>query len=183
MLTKSISIGVIALATATLSVAANQSTFQDLQSTASAVKSNADAVNAIYRTTGYDWNAEHLQAIRDETNRMGRDLHKLHRRALTPSEQKAVNLATPLLAAIAADTTGAIQAISEKGRPVDNNGSLFNDRFHERIIAVEANAARAERIFQNLRGYENTRGPLESRQKDQKSLDGTPSGDAEAVGR
>ncbi len=74
MLKKSISMGVFALATATLSVAANQSTFEDLQSTTSAVKNHADAINAIYRNTGYDWNAEHLQAIRDETNRAGQDL-------------------------------------------------------------------------------------------------------------
>ena len=54
MLMKSISMGVMALATAGLSLAANKTTFEDLQSTTSAVKTQADAVNAIYRTTGYD---------------------------------------------------------------------------------------------------------------------------------
>jgi len=33
------------------------------------------------------------------------------------------------------------------------------------MVAVEANAAQAEKIFQNLRPYEGTRGPLESRQE------------------
>ena len=43
MLMKSISMGVIALATAGLSLAANKTTFEDLQSTTSAVKTHADA--------------------------------------------------------------------------------------------------------------------------------------------
>jgi hypothetical protein len=165
MLKKSISMGVFALATATLSMAANQSTFEDLQSTTSAVKTHADAINAIYKTTGYDWNTEHLQAIRDQTNRAGQDLRRLQERALTPTEQRAVNLATPLLRAIATDASEAIRVVGEQGRPVINNGALLNERFHERIVAVEANATKANRIFENLRNYENTRGQLESLQK------------------
>ncbi len=84
---KSISMGVIALATASFSVAANKSTLEDLQSTASAVKTHADAIDAIYRTTGYDWNPEHLQAIRDETNRTGRDLRQLQEGSLSPASR------------------------------------------------------------------------------------------------
>jgi hypothetical protein len=183
MLKKSISMGVFALATASFSVAANQSTFEDLQSTASAVKTHADAINAIYRTTGYDWNAEHLQAIRDETNRMGQDLNRLREHSLTPTEERAVNLATPILQAIATDASGAIRAINEQGRPVQNNGPLFNDRFHDRIVSVEANAAKAEKIFENIRNYESTRGPLESRQGDQKGLPGEPAGQPSEAGR
>jgi hypothetical protein len=166
MLTKSISIGVIALATAGFSLAANKTTFEDLQSTTSAVKINADALNVLYRTTGYDWNAEHLQAIRDETNHIGRDLRKLQEGPLTPTEQRALDNAIPLLATMAADTTGAIQALGQKGRPVDNNGPLFNDRFHDHMVAVEANATQAERILRSLRPYE-TAPRLESQQKQQ----------------
>jgi hypothetical protein len=169
MLTKSISIGVIALATAGFSLAANKTTFEDLQSTTSAVKTHADALNVLYRTTGYDWNAEHLQAIRDETNHIGKDLRKLQEGPLTPTEERALNRAIPLLQTMAADTAGAIQAMDEKGRPVDNNGALFNDRFHDHIVAVEAYATQVEKIFQNLRTYEGARGPLESRQDQQKT--------------
>jgi hypothetical protein len=165
MLKKSISMGVLALATAGLSAAANKTTFEDLQSTTSAVKTHADAVNTIYRTTGYDWNAEHLQAIRDETNRIGQDLRKLQESPLTPTEQRAINNALPILQTMAADTTMAIQALNEKGRPVDNNGPLFNEAYHDHVVAIEANAAQAEKIFQSLRPYEETRGPLESRQE------------------
>ena len=70
ILTKSISIGVIALATAGFSLAANKTTLEDLQSTTSAVKTHADALNVLYRTTGYDWNAEHLQAIRHDKKQL-----------------------------------------------------------------------------------------------------------------
>jgi len=164
MLMKSISMGVIALATAGLSLAANQTTFEDLQSTTSAVKNHADAVNTIYRTTGYDWNAEHLQAIRDETNHIGQDLRKLQEGPLTPTEERAINHALPILQTMAANTTSAIHALNQKGRPVDNNGPVFNDNFHDHMLVVEANAAQAEKIFQSLRPYEGTRGPLESRQ-------------------
>jgi len=165
MLMKSISMGVIALATAGLSLAANKTTFEDLQSTTSAVKAHADAVNTIYRTTGYDWNAEHLQAIRDETNHIGQDLRKLQESPLTPTEQRAISHAIPLLQTMAANAAGAIQALNEKGRPVDNDGPVFNDNFHNHMLAVEANAAQAEKIFQSLRPYEGTRGSLESRQE------------------
>jgi hypothetical protein len=165
MLKKSISMGVLALAAAGLSVAANKTTFEDLQSTNSAVKTHADAVNTIYRTTGYDWNAEHLQAIRDETNHIGQDLRKLQESPRTPTEQRAINNAIPLLQTMAADTTMAIRALSEQGRPVDNNGPVFNDSFHNHMVAVEANAAQAEKIFQSIRPYEGTRGQLESRQE------------------
>lgn len=168
MLMKSISMGVIALATAGLSLAANKATFEDLQSTTSAVINHADAVNPIYRETGYDWNAEHLQAIRDETNHIGQDLRKLQKGPLTPTEERAINHAIPILRAMAANTTSAIHALNQKGRPVDNNGPLFNDNFHDHMLVVEANAAQAEKIFQSLRPYEETRGPLESRQ-DQKA--------------
>ncbi len=164
MLMKSISMGVIALATAGLTFAASKTTFEDLQSTTSAVKIHADAINAIYRTTGYDWNAEHLQAIRDETNRIGQDLRRLQESPLTPTEARAVGHAIPLLQTMAANTTSAIRALDQKGRPVDNNGPVFNDNFHNHMLAVEANAAQAEKIFQSLRPYEDTRGPLESRQ-------------------
>ncbi len=164
MLMKSISIGVVALATAGFSLAANKTNFEDLQSTTSAIQNHADALNVLYRTTGYDWNAEHLQAIRDETNHIGQVLRKMQEGPLTPSEQRALNNAIPILNTMAADTTGAIHALDEKGRPVDNNGPLFNDRFHDHMLAVEANAGKAERIFQSLRPYEDTRGPLESRQ-------------------
>lgn len=165
MLMKSISMGVIALATAGLSLAANKTTFEDLQSTTSAVRNHADAVNTIYRDTGYDWNADHLQAIRDETNRIGQDLRKLQEGPLKPTEQRAINHALPILQNMAANTTSAIQALSQKGRPVDNNGPVFNDNFHDHMLVVEANAAQAEKIFQSLRPYEGTRGPLESRQE------------------
>jgi len=165
MLMKSISMGVIALATAGLSLAANKTTFEDLQSTTSAVKTHADAVNTIYRTTGYDWNAEHLQAIRDETNRIGQDLRKLQESQLTPTEQRAINNAVPVLQTMAANATSAIQALNQKGRPVENNGPVYNDNFHNHMLAVEANATQAEKIFQSLRPYEETRGPLESRQE------------------
>lgn len=165
MLMKSIAMGVIALATAGFTLAANKTTFEDLQSTTSAVKIHADAVNAIYRTTGYDWNAEHLQAIRDETNRIGQDLRKLQESPLTPTEERAINHAIPILQTMAANTTSAIQALNEKGRPVENNGPVFNDNFHDHMLAVEANAAQAEKIFQSLRPYEDTRGPLESHQE------------------
>ena len=168
MLMKSISMGVIALATAGLSLAANQTTFEDLQSTTSAVINHADAINTIYRTTGYDWNAEHLQAIRDETNHIGQDLRKLQEGPLTPTEERAINHALPILQTMAANTTSAIHALNQKGRPVDNNGPVFNDNFHDHMLVVEANAAQAEKIFQSLRPYEATHGPLESRQ-DQKS--------------
>ena len=171
MLMKSISMGVIALATAGLSLAANKTTFEDLQSTTSAVKAHADAVNAIYRTTGYDWNAEHLQAIRDETNHIGQDLRKLQERPLTATEQRAINRAIPVLKTMAANATSAIQALSEKGRPVDNDGPVFNDNFHGHMLAVEANAARAEKIFQSLRPYEGTRGQLESKQEQKANPD------------
>ena len=165
MLMKSISMGVIVLATAGFSLAASKTTFEDLQSTTSAVKNHADAVNAIYRTTGYDWNAEHLQAIRDETNHIGRDLRKLQEGPLTSTEERALNHAIPLLQTMAADTASAIQALNQKGRPVDNDGPVFNDSYHDHMPAVEANAAQAEKIFQNLRTYEGARGPLESRQE------------------
>ena len=125
MLTKSISIGVIALATAGFSLAANKTTFEDLQSTTSAVKTHADALNVLYRTTGYDWNAEHLQAIRDETNHIGKDLRKLQEGPLTPTEERALNRAIPLLQTMAADTAGAIHAMDEKGRPVDTSGTTL----------------------------------------------------------
>jgi hypothetical protein len=175
--------GVLALATASFTFAANPSTLEDLQSTASAVKIHADQINAIYRTTGFDWNAEHLQAIKDETNRMGRDLTRLREGSLTPNEERAINQATPILQSIAADTTGAIQAVNEKGRPVDNNGPLFNDRFHDRMVSVGANAARAERIFADLRQFEKARGPLESHQGNQKGLPGEPSVQPAEAGR
>jgi hypothetical protein len=175
---KSISMGVMALATAGLSLAANKTTFEDLQSTTSAVKTHADAVNTIYRTTGYDWNAEHLQAIRDETNHIGQDLRKLQEGPLTTTEERALNHAIPLLQTMAADATGAIQALKEKGRPVDNNGPLFNDRFHAHMLAVEANAAQAEKIFQSLRPHEETRGPLESRQEQKTNPDSSQPQDA-----
>ncbi len=178
MLMKSISMGVIALATAGLSLAANKTTFEDLQSTTSAVKIHADAVNAIYRTTGYDWNAEHLQAIRDETNRIGQDLRKLQESPLTPTEERAINHAIPILQTMAANTAGAIQALNEKGRPVENNGPVFNDNFHDRMLAVEANATQAEKIFQSLRPYEATRGPLESRQEQKTNPDASQPQDA-----
>jgi hypothetical protein len=165
MLKKSISMGVLVLATAALSVAANKTTFEDLQSTTSAVKTQADAVKTTYRGTGYDWNAEQLQAIRDETNRIGKDLRKLQESPLTATEQRAVNHALPILQNMAADTTRAIQALNEKGRPVDNNGPLFNDNLHHHVAAIEANAAQAEKIFQSLRPYEGTNGPLETRQQ------------------
>ena len=165
MLMKSISMGVIALATAGLSLAANKTTFEDLQSTTSAVKTHADAVNTIYRETGYDWNAEHLQAIRDETNRIGQDLRKLQESPLTPTEERALNHAIPILQTMAANATSAIQALNSKGRPVENNGPVYNDNFHNHMLAVEANAAQAEKIFESLRPYEGTRGPLESRQE------------------
>ena len=171
MLMKSISMGVIALATAGLSLAANKTTFEDLQSTTSAVKTHADAVNAIYRTTGYDWNAEHLRAIRDETNHMGQDLRKLQEGPLTPTEERALNHAIPLLKTMAANTASAIQALNQKGRPVDNDGPVFNDNFHDHMLAVEANASQAEKIFQSLRPYEGTRGPLESRQEQKANPD------------
>jgi len=182
MLTKSISIGVIVFATAGLSLAANKTTFEDLQSTTSAVKTHADALNVLYRTTGYDWNAEHLQAIRDETNHIGRDLRKLHEGPLTPTEQRALDRAIPLLATMAADTTGAIQALDQKGRPVDNNGPLFNDRFHDHMVAVEANAAQAEKIFRSLRPYEEAP-RLESQQNRQKSPEGDQEVGQPEVGR
>jgi hypothetical protein len=168
MLMKSISMGVIALATAGFSLAANKTTFEDLQSTTSAVKTHADALNVLYRTTGYDWNAENLQAIRDETNHIGKDLRKLQEGPLTPTEQRALDRAIPLLATVAADTTGAIRALDQKGRPVDNNGPLFNDRLHEHMVAVEANAAQAEKIFRSLRPYEEAP-RLESQQNQQKA--------------
>jgi hypothetical protein len=168
---KSISMGVIALATAGLSLAANKTTFEDLQSTTSAVKIHADAVNAIYRTTGYDWNAEHLQAIRDETNRIGQDLRRLQESPLTPTEQRAINNALPILQTMAADTTKAIRSLGEKGRPVDNNGPVFNDNFHDHMVAVGVNAAQAEKIFQSIRPYEGTRGQLESRQEPKSTSD------------
>jgi hypothetical protein len=164
MLTKSISIGVIALATASFSLAANKTTFEDLQNTTSAVKTHAGALNVLYRTTGYDWNAEHLQAIRDETNHIGKDLRKLQEGPLTPTEERALGRAIPLLQTMAADTAGAIRAMDEKGRPVDNNGALFNDRFHDHMVAVEANAAQVERILGSLRPYEAAP-QLESQQK------------------
>lgn len=167
MLRKSISLGVIALATTGLSMAANKTTFEDLQSTTFAVITNADAVNPIYRTTGYDWNAAHLQAIRDETNHIGQDLRKLQN--LTSNEQRALERAMPLLESMAADTTLAIQAIDKKGRPVDNNGPLFNDRYHDRMVVVAANAAKAEKIFRDVENYEKVRGELESRQQQQKT--------------
>ena len=66
---------------------------------------------------------------------------------------------------MAANATSAIQALNEKGRPVDNNGPVFNDNFHDHMLAVEANAAQAEKIFQSLRPYEGTRGQLESQQE------------------
>jgi hypothetical protein len=166
---KSISMGVIALATAGFSLAANKTTFEDLRSTTSAVKTQADASNVLYRTTGYDWNAEQLQAIRDETNHIGRDLRKLQEGPLTPTEERALDRAIPLLKAMAADVTGAIQAMDEKGRPVDNNGALFNDRFHGHMVAVEANAAQAEKIFRSLRPYEGAP-QLESQQNRQENL-------------
>ncbi|MDP8991079.1 MAG: hypothetical protein M3N41_13490 [Acidobacteriota bacterium] len=165
---KSISMGVIALATAGLTLAASKTAFEDLQSTTSAVKIHADAVNTIYGTTGYDWNAEHLQAIRDETNRIGQDLRKLQESPLTPTEERALNHAIPILQTMAANASSAIQALNDKGRPVENNGPVFNGNFHDRMLAVEANAAQAEKIFQSLRPYEETRGTLESRQ-DQKA--------------
>ena len=146
-----------------------------MQSTTSAVKIHADAINAIYRTTGYDWNAEHLQAIRDETNRIGQDLRKLQESPLTPTEERALNHAIPILAA---NTTSAIQALNEKGRPVDNNGPVFNDTFHDHMLAVEANAAQAEKIFQSLRPYEETRGPLERRQEQKANPDASQPQDA-----
>ncbi len=178
MLMKSISMGVIALATAGLTLAANKTTFEDLQSTTSAVKIHADAVNTIYRTTGYDWNAEHLQAIRDETNHIGQDLRKLQECPLTPTEERALNHAIPLLQTMAADTNSAIQALNQKGRPVDNDGPLFNDAYHDRMLAVEANAAQAEKIFKTLRPYEGTRGPLESRQDQKANPDAAQPADA-----
>jgi hypothetical protein len=178
MLMKSISMGVIALATAGLSVAANKTTFEDLQSTTSAVKSHADAVNTIYRETGYDWNAEHLQAIRDETNRIGQDLRKLQESPLTPTEERALNHALPILQTMAANATSAIQALNQKGRPVDNNGPVFNDNFHDHMLAVEANAAQAEKIFQSLRPYEGTRGQVESRQEQKANPDSAQPQDA-----
>jgi hypothetical protein len=178
MLMKSISMGVIALATAGLSLAANKTTFEDLQSTTSAVKAHADAVNTIYRTTGYDWNAEHLQAIRDETNHIGQDLRKLQEGPLTPTEERALNHAIPLLQTMAANATSAIQALNEKGRPVDNDGPVFNDSYHDHMLAVEANAAQAEKIFQSLRPYEGTHGPLESRQEQKGNPDASQPQDA-----
>ena len=66
---------------------------------------------------------------------------------------------------MAANATSAIQALSQKGRPVENNGPVFNDHFHDHMLAVEANAAQAEKIFQSLRPYEATRGQLESQQE------------------
>ena len=181
MLKKSISMGVVALATAGLSLAANKTTFEDLQNTTSAVKMNADAINAIYRTTGYDWNAEHLQAIRDETNHIGRDLRKLQEGPLTPTEERALDRAIPLLNTMAADATVAIQALNEKGRPVDNNGPLYNDRFHDHMVAVEANAAQAEKIFRSLRPYESAP-QLESQHNQQKDLK-DQGGQPQEVGR
>jgi hypothetical protein len=65
----------------------------------------------------------------------------------------------------ATSLTHAIRALNEKGRPVDNNGPVFNDTFHDCMVAVEANAAQAEKIFQSLRPNEGTHGPLESRQE------------------
>ena len=165
MLTKSITIGVIALAAAGLSAGANQTTFEDLRSTTFAVRTHADAVNTIYGTAGYDWNAQHLQAIRDETNHIGQDLQKLRESSLTPNEERALDRAIPLLKTMAADTSAAIQAINEKGRPVDNNGALFNQRYHNRMVAVQANAAQAEKIFENVANFEKVRGQLESLQK------------------
>jgi hypothetical protein len=178
MLMKSISMGVIALATAGLSLAASKTTFEDLQSTTSAVKTHADAVNTIYRETGYDWNAEHLQAIRDETNRIGQDLRKLQENPLTPTEERALNNAIPILQTMAANTTSAIQALNAKGRPVENNGPVYNDNFHNHMLAVEANATQAEKIFQSLRPYEETRGPLESRQEQKPTPDAAQPQDA-----
>ena len=178
MLMKSISMGVIALATAGLSLAANKTTFEDLQSTTSAVKTHADAINTIYRETGYDWNAEHLQAIRDETNRIGQDLRKLQESPLTPTEQRAINNAVPILQTMAANATSAIQALNDKGRPVENNGPVYNDNFHNHMLAVEANATQAEKIFQSLRPYEETRGPLESRQDQKANPDASQPQDA-----
>ena len=90
---------------------------------------------------------------------------------LTPTEQRAINHAIPILQTMAANTTSAIQALSEKGRPVENNGPVFNDNFHDHMLAVEANAAQAEKIFQSLRPYEETRGPLESRQEQKANPD------------
>jgi hypothetical protein len=180
---KSISMGVIALATAGFSLAANKTTFEDLQSTTSAVTNNADAVNVLYRTTGYDWNAERLQAIRDETNHIGQDLRKLQAGPLTATERRALDRAIPLLATMAADTNGAIQALDRKGRPVDNNGPLFNDRLHDRTVAVEANAAQAEKIFRSLRPYESAP-QLESQQHQQQNLkENQATGEPQEVGR
>lgn len=183
MLTKSISIGVLALAAAGLSLsAANKTTFEDLQSTTFAVMDHADAVNALYRTTGYDWNAEHLQAIRDETNHIGKDLRKLQEGSLTPSERRAVDRAIPILNTMAADTTIAIHALDEKGRPVDNNGPLFNDRFHDHMVAVEANATQAEKIFRSLRPYEAAP-QLESHQNQQQNPKENQGAGQQEVGR
>lgn len=183
MLMKSISMGVIALATAGFSLAANKTIFEDLQSTTSAVKIHADALNVLYRTTGYDWNAEHLQAIRDETNHIGQDLRKLQQGPLTPTEERALDRAIPLLKTMAADATGAIQAMDEKGRPVDNNGALFNDRFHSHMVALEANADQAEKIFRSLRPYEGAP-HLESQHKQQENLNEDPGvGQSQEVGR
>jgi hypothetical protein len=183
MLMKSISMGVIALATAGLSLAANKTTFEDLQSTTFAVKTHADALNVLYRTTGYDWNAENLQAIRDETNHIGKDLRKLQEGPLTPTEERALDRAIPLLKTMAADAAGAIQAMDQKGRPVDNNGPLFNDRFHSHMVAVEANAAQAEKIFRSLRPYEAAP-QLESQQNQHDNLNGDQgAGQPQEVGR
>ena len=95
--------------------------------------------------TIYDWNAEHLQAFRDETNHIGQDLPKLQEGRLTPTEERALNHAILLLKTMAANT---------------------------------ANVAQAEKIFQSLRPYEGTRGPLESRQEQKGNPDASQPQDA-----
>jgi chromosome condensin MukBEF complex kleisin-like MukF subunit len=119
---------------------------RDLEMTAAAVRDEADLLRVDISNTESDSevHAERLMTLKDEVNRMGREVATLEseRDSLAPWEQKAIDKTLPLLRDTAANTQKAIEYM-------DNNKTyLWNPQYR----------SYADRIWQDSQQIAKTLG-------------------------
>ena len=89
-------------------------TIQDLEQSAFDAELRADSLSVAYNLS-WQTHSTYLNALRDDINRMGRDLRSLDDRfdSLAPWQKKAVNKVEPMLKDAAANTDHAVDFFNE----------------------------------------------------------------------
>ena len=127
---------------------AAKETLKDIEETALAATDEAEHLEQFIENPAYSPESHlyKLMTLREEVNRMGRDVGSLQaeRDSLAPWEQQALDKTLPLLKETAANTKNAIEYFNE------NRSHLWADNYHEYASHIWRDS---EQIAKTLKDY------------------------------